>query len=192
MGKEDIINYVMTTPGNPNRAVLSGMLDGVDEDKRELIIHVPQLKTFYRTAPQGGDDRIYSHTNSSVELFNKLFSFGISNDYSGDYVDVELDGELVFSHEKLIIVENTDYANFDAVVGIKNIKDTEALDKGLNLGIILRGAKGWKNQYGNFQELWPNPYAAFYTLAQVLINVNVYDSSKTYDLKVYLLPKEEA
>jgi len=29
MSKEDIINYVMTTPGNPNRAVLSGMLDSI-------------------------------------------------------------------------------------------------------------------------------------------------------------------
>ena len=36
MGKEDIINYVMTTPGNPNRAVLTGMLDGVDG----LKIHI--------------------------------------------------------------------------------------------------------------------------------------------------------
>ena len=31
MSKEDIINYVMTTPGNPNRAVLNGMLDSVGE-----------------------------------------------------------------------------------------------------------------------------------------------------------------
>lgn len=29
MSKEDIINYVMTTPGNPNRAVLEGMLDSI-------------------------------------------------------------------------------------------------------------------------------------------------------------------
>ena len=36
MSKEDIINYVMTTPGNPNRAVLTGMLDGVDG----LKIHI--------------------------------------------------------------------------------------------------------------------------------------------------------
>ena len=27
MSKEDVINYVMTTPGNPNRAVLEGMLE---------------------------------------------------------------------------------------------------------------------------------------------------------------------
>ena len=31
MSKEDIINYVMTTPNNPNRAVLSGMLDSIAE-----------------------------------------------------------------------------------------------------------------------------------------------------------------
>lgn len=29
MSKEEIINYVMTTPSNPNKAVLSGMLDSV-------------------------------------------------------------------------------------------------------------------------------------------------------------------
>lgn len=29
MSKEDVIDYVMTTPSNPNRAVLSGMLDEV-------------------------------------------------------------------------------------------------------------------------------------------------------------------
>ena len=29
MSKEDVIDYVMTTPSNPNRAVLSGMLDSI-------------------------------------------------------------------------------------------------------------------------------------------------------------------
>ena len=29
MSKEDVINYVMTTPNNPNRAVLEGMLDEI-------------------------------------------------------------------------------------------------------------------------------------------------------------------
>ena len=29
MSKEQVIDYVMTTPGNPNRAVLSGMLDSL-------------------------------------------------------------------------------------------------------------------------------------------------------------------
>lgn len=30
MSKEDVINYVMTTPSNPNRAVLEGMLEGMN------------------------------------------------------------------------------------------------------------------------------------------------------------------
>ena len=29
MSKEDVINYVMTTPSNPNKAVLEGMLDSI-------------------------------------------------------------------------------------------------------------------------------------------------------------------
>lgn len=29
MTKENVINYVMTTPNNPNRAVLEGMLEEV-------------------------------------------------------------------------------------------------------------------------------------------------------------------
>ncbi len=31
MSKEDVMDYVMTTPGNPNKAVLSGMLDSIAE-----------------------------------------------------------------------------------------------------------------------------------------------------------------
>ena len=31
MSKEDVINYVMTTPSNPNKAVLEGMLEDVSE-----------------------------------------------------------------------------------------------------------------------------------------------------------------
>ena len=31
MSKEDVINYVMTTPNNPNRAVLEGMLDEIEK-----------------------------------------------------------------------------------------------------------------------------------------------------------------
>lgn len=43
MNKEDIINYVMTTPGNPNRAVLEGMLDSVvNAGGTPLIVHLDE------------------------------------------------------------------------------------------------------------------------------------------------------
>ena len=38
MSKEDVINYVMTTPGNPNRAVLTGMLDSIAEAGGEPLL----------------------------------------------------------------------------------------------------------------------------------------------------------
>ncbi len=41
MNKEDVINYVMTTPGNPNKAVLSGILDSIaNAGGGTLIVHI--------------------------------------------------------------------------------------------------------------------------------------------------------
>ena len=38
MGKEEILNYVMNSPGNTNRAVLSGMLGDTDGSEGEILI----------------------------------------------------------------------------------------------------------------------------------------------------------
>ena len=43
MNKEDIINYVMTTPGNPNRAVLNGMLDSMSGGSSDNMAILPKL-----------------------------------------------------------------------------------------------------------------------------------------------------
>lgn len=40
MSKEDIINYVMTTPGNPNRAVLNGMLDNIEGSSNTTFVKI--------------------------------------------------------------------------------------------------------------------------------------------------------
>ena len=43
MTKQDVMDYVMTTPGNPNKAVLSGMLDSIAEaggDVTPLFVHL--------------------------------------------------------------------------------------------------------------------------------------------------------
>ena len=37
MSKEDVINYVMTTPNNPNRAVLEGMLDSMADASSSAV-----------------------------------------------------------------------------------------------------------------------------------------------------------
>lgn len=43
MSKEDVINYVMTTPGNPNRAVLNGMLDSMGGGSSDNMAILPKL-----------------------------------------------------------------------------------------------------------------------------------------------------
>lgn len=45
MSKEDVMDYVMTTPGNPNRAVLSGMLDSIAEASGSLATKIIKLGT---------------------------------------------------------------------------------------------------------------------------------------------------
>ena len=49
--KEEVIDYVMTTPSNPNKAVLSGMLDGMSQGGT-----APLEINLSRTASYGSDD----------------------------------------------------------------------------------------------------------------------------------------
>lgn len=60
MGKEDVIDYVMTTPGNPNRAVLSGMLDSIAESGGGTV-EVSKIKL---GTANGGGSTIASGVNS--------------------------------------------------------------------------------------------------------------------------------
>lgn len=62
MSKEDIINYVMTTPGNPNRAVLSGMLDSITGASEETTILTEESVTtqVYEDSPYATGNLAYS------------------------------------------------------------------------------------------------------------------------------------
>ena len=46
MSKEDVINYVMTTPNNPNRAVLEGMLDSIAEVGAKILTITVETENF--------------------------------------------------------------------------------------------------------------------------------------------------
>ena len=69
MSKEDVINYVMTTPNNPNRAVLEGMLDGMAQGGG--TVEVIKLGTI-----QGGS---YEHVASGGGALNGTFEEVIGN-----------------------------------------------------------------------------------------------------------------
>ena len=70
MSKEDIINYVMTTPSNPNKAVLEGMLDSIAEagggGDEYLGIHTVTVNVTFDTSEVGGGN-ILSIANARID-----------------------------------------------------------------------------------------------------------------------------
>lgn len=57
MSKEEIINYVMTTPSNPNKAVLEGMLDSITGASEEMTILTEEsVTTQVRSNPTTGEN----------------------------------------------------------------------------------------------------------------------------------------
>lgn len=61
MTKQEIIDYVMTTPGNPNRAVLEGMLDSIIKTSEEMTILTEEsVTTQIRPNPITGEDSPYA------------------------------------------------------------------------------------------------------------------------------------
>lgn len=83
MSKEDVINYVMTTPNNPNRAVLEGMLDSITGASEEMIILTEEsVTTQVRPNPITGENLPYA-----TELLDYL---GLIN---ADTIQITFEGE---------------------------------------------------------------------------------------------------
>jgi hypothetical protein len=71
MSKEDVINYVMTTPNNPNRTVLEGMLDSIAEAGRVEISLVKLTKANKTISFESQGTAIKQVTNNaSIFEFN--------------------------------------------------------------------------------------------------------------------------
>lgn len=64
--KEEVIDYVMTTPSNPNKAVLSGMLDSIanaGDGSNPMIVH----DTWNSDIEQGTLDKTYGEIRNAFE-----------------------------------------------------------------------------------------------------------------------------
>ena len=77
MSKEDVMDYVMTTPGNPNKAVLSGMLDSIADagggGDEYLGIHTVTVNVTFDTSKVGG--------GNILSIVNAYIDCGYSEEY---------------------------------------------------------------------------------------------------------------
>ena len=65
MGKQEVIDYVMTTPSNPNRAVLEGMLDSIAEaGNGTLLISIADINYETKTITY---DKTWQQVNDALK-----------------------------------------------------------------------------------------------------------------------------
>ena len=117
MTKQEIIDYVMTTPSNPNKAVLEGMLDSFSDDE----------------GGGGGSSRILLYENDALDISsedkgcvfkaitpslatNAWINMGIGNDVS---LVLSVDGETLSATPQL---NTSGYAYY---IGLQDPGDTE-------------------------------------------------------------------
>ena len=164
MSKEDIINYVMTTPGNPNRAVLTGMLDGVDATA-DWNEHNPEAKGYIANRPIYKDidtvttelfSREVELTQQSYPGFYYLYlstpdTTAVCSIAKGDILNVNVDG----INHLLEVKEDPDSSNA-LYVGAYNPGDNTGIQESL-VGIAFVSYKGPNGLSGYI----PNAYMMY-------------------------------
>ena len=93
MSKEDVMDYVMTTPGNPNKAVLEGMLDSIAEagggGDEYLGIHTVTVNVTFDTSEVGGGNILsIAHARIDCGYSEEYGSPAIQFEYGDGYIPV--------------------------------------------------------------------------------------------------------
>ena len=88
MDKETILNYVTETPGNTNRAVLSGMLDSIAESGcGVLIVHFSQIEPSGAWSADKTFEEVHEGLTNGmpviahIETKRETTSLGVLSDY---------------------------------------------------------------------------------------------------------------
>lgn len=159
MTKQEIIDYVMTTPSNPNKAVLEGMLDSIAD------------------AGGGGSSRVLLYENNAVEFTDQgappIISVTVQesllepvwNDGNLTFA-IEIDGEEAFVGNVVTPSGTTQ----QVAMGIKNPGDTQAVSDGAKAGAL-------------FEQTHIGKYCVFQT-AMFMLNSSAY-SGTTHSVKIY-------
>ena len=158
MNKEEIIDYVMTTPNNPNKAVLEGMLDSFSDGEGG-----------------GGSSRVLLYENDAVIVDQDgispiIYTMATTNLTTCPWVDelslsIEVDGEVVLTEN----INST--SNTDAYIGLSSPGDTAGISDGTNVGATFVGSAYNSERY-------------ICMLNLVILNSNVF-AKGTHSVKIY-------
>ena len=160
MTKQEIIDYVMTTPSNPNKAVLEGMLDSFSDGEGG-----------------GGSNRVLLYENDALEFTNQgappiiyttargLFLEPVWNDGNLTFA-IEIDGEEAFVGYVVTPSGTTE----QAAMGIKNPGDTQAVSDGAKAGALFDQTSMGKN--------------CVFQTAMFMLNSSAY-SGTVHSVKIY-------
>lgn len=123
MSKEDVINYVMTTPSNPNRAVLSGMLDSIAESGGGTV------EAIKIASVNGGGSEIVSGTRAfnggGMLLDSKTLGELVGNKRIVDFAFVDADPASTRNRVIGAVNFNANY-NYNGVTEYESAKDADS------------------------------------------------------------------
>ena len=158
MTKQEIIDYIMTTPSNPNKAVLEGMLDSIanagggDKPKKVLLYENDALDI----QDDGASPIIYTMTTTNLTTCPWVDELSLS---------IEVDG-------KVVLTENINSTSIvDAYIGLSSPGDTAGISDGTNVGATFAGSAFDSERY-------------ICKLNMVILNSNVF-AKGTHSVKIY-------
>lgn len=174
MDKNKILDYVMNTPGNTNRAVLSSMLNGLDSgdevsrvllyENNALLFDVQGRPPIEYTSTFGEDNGLLLHPTLILADEPIRVTVEIDNAYS--------------------ITDTFSYtagtgSNTQIGIGISNPGNGNAIEQGNNIGVLFSApnldAMKLSDLNGN----------VLYKLVFFMVNSNVINTEITHSVKIY-------
>lgn len=174
MDKNKILDYVMNTPGNTNRAVLNSMLSGLDsgnEVSRVLLYENNALLFDVQGQPP------IKYTSTFGEDGGLLLKPTLILVDEPICLTIEIDD--VYSITDTFSYTTGAGLNTQMGTGISNPGDGNAIEQGNNIGVLFSAPN---LSAMNISDLNGN---VLYKLSFVMVNSNVINTEITHSIKIY-------
>lgn len=155
--------------GDVNIASLVSKMEAGGGQKRRLVAQAEEL-AFER----GTDPIVYATLDSRGFFIDEPIFINVKDESHPKYFDLEIDDELVLEHEAWKLPSGST----QPAIGLTNPGDTETLAAGKNYGVSFAMATGTTS--------WPQARLVVYQFINVMANSEVFDSTGTHNVKIYL------